>query len=694
MENDQSFINYTGTNYPYGELHAYTDGNPLLSNFIKLLPFLKPFSMALFNLSLILSFLFCALLLVKIFRELEVTGLLSCLASVSIAVLCPQMARLAGHLALSYSFIIPLTIYSLILFEKRERKLFHSLVLAFFLLCFFFIHQYLGMMASSLVFLYWVIRFLVMRDLISKSFLLFLIQAVCPVLIYFLYLKFTDTHQNRPSDPYGFLYFTANIESVFISTMPPFRHFLSLIYKIKIQNWEGASYVGVTTLIVLFYIPFLLYKKRASLKTMLRDNILFRILFQLIIASLILLLFAMAYPFKWNMEWLLDYFPFVKQFRAPGRFAWVFFFVITIFSTVIISRHFFVRLSKTIRLSLCVLFIALFFIEGIPFHSTLSKNLFSKNCFEIRYVDAELQQIISQVKKENAQAIIPLPFFHIGTDYYNFEGTNKIRKAAFVVSYHTKLPLMANPTPRTSFTESKKLIQLISNDLVEKPIKYDLDSLRSFLILYSKDKLSDEESALLEKGDILIETSNYMVKKISYQALFATQVQKKESFFLANKNNLSSKYGHFITDSSYFFFADYNSLPGKRLSGTFNKENVLFQIPPNTLEKDKCYEISFWYSGHVNNDLFIKENGVVIRERNIDRMPNIVDGETVATLTFKAEHPENAYSFAIKEDLTSGDPYYIDNLMIRCQTNDAYELKEDTIFTINNFKVPAGHRKR
>ncbi|MGZ3883292.1 MAG: hypothetical protein ACXVPD_03655, partial [Bacteroidia bacterium] len=650
VQNDSSFINYTGTNYPYGELHAYTDGNPLLGNFIKLVPFLKPWSVALFNLSLILSFLFCALLLVKIFREFEVPALLNCIASTGIAILCPQMMRLAGHLALSYSFTIPLIIYILILFEKKERKLFHSLLLAFFLLCFFFIHQYLGMIASSFVFLYWTVRFFTTRGFIPKSLFLFFIQSICPVLFYFLYLKFTDTHQNRPSDPYGFMYFTANIESIFISTMPPFRHFLSLIYKIRIQNWEGAAYVGVTTLIALFYTPFLLYKKKSILKTKLQDSISLRILFCMATASVILLLFSMAYPFKWNMEWLLGYFPFVKQFRAPGRFAWVFFFVITILSTIIISKHFFIRLPETLRLTLCALLLVLFSIEGIPFHKALTKHLFVANCFAINRVDTDLLNIMSRIKKGSAQAIIPLPFFHIGTDYYNFEATNKIRKAAFVLSYHTNLPLMANPTPRTSFTESEKLIQIISNDLIEKPIKHDVDSLKSFLILYSKDKLSDEESLLLEKGELITETGGYILKEISYKDLFANQVQKKKNFFLANKNRMQYTQGHFITDTSYFLFLNYDSLPHGRLEDRFNEGTPLFYIAPNMLEKNKIYELTFWYSGPVNNTLLVKENDLVIKTRNIDCMPNIVEGKMVATITFKAEHPEYTYSFSLNED--------------------------------------------
>jgi hypothetical protein len=518
--NDTSFVNFTGVNYPFGELHAYTDGMPILSNFIRVFSFLKPYSIPIFNLTLILSFFLCAILLVKIFQEFKLPKIHVVLASIGITLLCPQMLRLGGHLALSYSFFLPLIIYLMLLYEKGERGLFVTLLISFALTCFFFIHPYLGMIACSFLFVYWIVKFSLRGVQLKKTFLHFLLQSIVPMLYYFAYVKLTDSHINRPEEPYGFLFYTANIESIFISTMPPLRHFLSQIYKIKIQNWEGIAYVGTTTTIAFFYLLFLFFRKRELIKVKLKENVVLRTFFYFGISAVLLLLFSMGYPFKWNMESLLEYVSFVKQFRAPGRFAWVFFFVGTISSTVIISKFFFPQLPKNVRTIIGCLLIFFFLVEAVPFHNYYSKRWFVKNCFKYELVDPELKKVITAAQSRKAQSILPLPFFHIGTDKYDILGTDKIKSSVAIVSYHASLPIMAGFSPRTSLTETQELLQLISSDSKEKVIKKHLDPTRPFLVLYSKEPIGSGENLLLMKGNVILETPNYVLKEITFQQMF------------------------------------------------------------------------------------------------------------------------------------------------------------------------------
>ncbi|MBL7931656.1 MAG: hypothetical protein JNL60_07135, partial [Bacteroidia bacterium] len=117
---DTGYSEYSGTNYPYGELFIYTDGNPLLAGLVKTLPFLKPYSIAIYNISLLLSFILCAYFLFRIFRQFEITVSVSMLAAVGITVLCPQALRLTGHISLAYNFILPLVIFLFLLYEKKS----------------------------------------------------------------------------------------------------------------------------------------------------------------------------------------------------------------------------------------------------------------------------------------------------------------------------------------------------------------------------------------------------------------------------------------------------------------------------------------------------------------------------------------------------------------------------------------------
>ena len=109
-------------------------------------------------------------------------------------------------------------------------------------------------------------------------------------------------------------------------------------------------------------------------------NIVFLLL--LAFASFVLLLFSMGYPFKLGGEGILDAIPFIKQFRSPGRFAWVFYFVATIGSTIILSKYFLVKVNNYVRNTLVSAILILFTVEAFPFHQQIKERGFVKNCFD------------------------------------------------------------------------------------------------------------------------------------------------------------------------------------------------------------------------------------------------------------------------------------------------------------------------
>ncbi len=698
VHNDTLFIDYSGSNYPFGENHGYTDGNPLLSNLLRLLPVFNRYSIGVFNLSMLLSFVFCAFILFKIFKELKVTDVYAVIASVGLSFLCPQVFRLSGHFTLSYGFCIPLIIYLLLKFERHQNL--SNFWISFSTLCFLFIHPYLGMITTSFLLFYWFIKVLADVKNFKKNIICLVFQAILPLAIYFIFTRITDTHSDRVAKPYGFFHSNSSIETVFISTHKPFRHFLSMIYKIKGQNYEGVAYVGITSVFFLFYILILAMFKIKTIPTYLREHPRARTYLWMTLSSVILLLFSMGYPFKLNMNWLLEYVPVLQQFRVPGRFAWVFYFIVTIAVTVFISKHFMVKANKLLRLVLCSAFLLLFLFEAIPFHISTSKQLFPKNCFNERYLDKELIEIIKLIKEKKPQSVIPLPFFHIGTDYFNIPGTDKIIKASLVTCYHSKTPLMANLTPRNSLTEAENLIQIVSNDLIEREIKSKIKKTSPFFILYSKEQLSDEEATLFAKGKMLLESQNYIVKEIRSEDLFSNSTHQKQHEFVQKRPGLILKDGFMLNEDSYFYFANYDSTENKAYQGiaTGKVNTTLLSIVPSSLTKETTYEVSFWYKTKdrldLDNILSVKEisqtnDTIVLSSKNIKGMINIQHQNILATLAFKTEHPENKIIITLNGISDREKVFYVDNLMVRAKNNDVYQLSysaasKDSILKINN----------
>ncbi len=104
----------------------YTDCHPAMAFFLKIttsiFPSLSHYTIGILNLTLLLSLVLTSLLLYLIFKKIGISQLIATLGAFSIMVLSPQLFRLTGHLSLSYSFFIPLTIYLILLFEEKEQK--------------------------------------------------------------------------------------------------------------------------------------------------------------------------------------------------------------------------------------------------------------------------------------------------------------------------------------------------------------------------------------------------------------------------------------------------------------------------------------------------------------------------------------------------------------------------------------------
>lgn len=691
VQNDKSYLDYSGSNYPFGEDHSFTDGNPLLGNFIRFFSFLKPYSIAIFNLTLIGSFFLCGWLLLRIFLLLKNPELLSIIAALGITILCPQSLRLAGHLALSYNFVIPLVIYLLLLHELKGASNKLAILISLALTLIFFIHPYLGMISTSLILIYWLLKTLLS---INKTNLLNLIlQGLAPLLIYLIFIKVTDTKADRPQNPYGFLYFTSNIETVFISIFPPFRHFLSQIYKIRGQNWEGIAYVGITSLIAgLFFIYYFIRHKSKCILLIKKDKSVHHITL-LFISTLPLLLFSMGIPFKWGFESLLETFPLIKQFRAPGRFAWPFFFMTTIISSLIISKLFFTKLNRYLRYFSASLILLLFIVDGIPFHHSMNGFLNKKNPFNIHELNNVEKTLLSSIP-ENVQALLPLPYFHYGSDFYSFEGSEKIKRMASILSFHRKIPMMANFTPRTSLKETVNLVHLFADDKIKKNVIQELDPNKPIVVLYSKESLLLEEQNLLDKCKILYQGNEFVLAELSINSFSVNTNEREINFFTKNKEKLITNKELFTSDSSFIFFNDYNSKPDKVYSGILNQTNMIAELLPNSLVKDKTYELSFVYTPDhydaMNNVVKIKAESLLgdslttISSRNLNTMPNYINGSIIAKLTFNTQSPSQKHVI-ILEGLRKSKPhnFTIDNLLIRELNNKVFRLGSQNPIKIN-----------
>ena len=161
-----------------------------------------------------------------------------------------------------------------------------------------------------------------------------ILQAIIPLGTVYLVIKLTDTHLGRIDIP--FIY---NYQASFYSVFLPNHSYLKPFYELFIdlspqenQRWfEIGNYIGLSTnsgyrsLLCDFDLPTYPLQKMGlehpsyPNKTLSCSFLLSRCCYLL-----------MAFPFQYDMDFL---FPTpLKQFLALGRFAWPFYFLISVFS--------------------------------------------------------------------------------------------------------------------------------------------------------------------------------------------------------------------------------------------------------------------------------------------------------------------------------------------------------------------------
>lgn len=715
-------------NYPYGESFLYLDCQPLLTVILQGLsvpfPSVSSYSIGIINFLMIFSIFLSSVFLYLLFNNLNVHKLLSVAGALSISVLSPQILRISSHLALSYSFFIPLSLYLFIKFTQSEYKVRWSVLLFINNLSWFFIHAYLGMIITSFLLLFFLFDFIFYNKSNYRKSIQWLyisLQTFLPIISFWLFITLTDNHLGRTNNPYGFLVYTASINSIFLPNHPPLRHYIETY---SIGSWEGWVYIGAGSVftILFFFIRrfFLLFRKKVSTNVVFQNK---QFIVPALLASLVLLFLSLGYPFKWKMEYLLDWLPFLKSFRASGRFAWVFYYVITISSIYYWSQLLKSNKKNFVFLAIAIVLPISYFWEGIAYHKEFSNKLqTNSNLFDRTQLTGSLYRGLEYARNNEYQAIIPLPYYHIGSENFTKSATNKIYRLSMILSYHSGIPLMSNYSTNTSIPESKKLVQIISPGFYQpKLVREDIDSDKPFLIIYSNEGLSEFEKSILERGKKLYNDNDYSMFSITPDELFRNTSEEEIRNFEMLRNNLIAYNGFLITAKDDFkpvasdAIISYNSFEDSpqelafRGNGSYLADmknyNRLANIDISRIKKESPYIVSFWMyneGGKYGQDVL---NSMVFLEVEFPTIDNkwlsltnparscVINGSwSLIELEFKLPDYADGLTLLLKGDNSSIKNAIIDDVLIRAKDTDVYKvIKEEngnvTELFKNNHKI-------
>ncbi len=596
---DSSYDEFSGMNYPWGESIYFTDSQPPLTNFIKFIDSnvfnCDNFTVGIINFMIIFSFFLSMVFIFLILKKFKIPDWYAIIVSIFITLLSPQIVRMAGHFSLGWIFWIPLMIYLTILIIEKKSFIVSSIFGAVTLLA-SLMHMYFFVFSAALM-LICLIEYVIRNknlNAFSKSLFHFLIQIIIPFII--IQLIMTDNQPDRTMHPFGFYGYRAYPGTVFLPFGKWYTPFITELHFTKKYSWEGISYIGLISSVGFW---FMLVKWMVNLFKQNR-NFSFtnnRKLDVLFWASFLLLLFSFGLPFILGLESIRNSFGFLSQLRGVGRFAWLFYYVINIIVWIKIFNEIFIRKNRVKAIIITGL---LFFIMGFEALDYSVKNINNINNEISQLADennvSELNQWISKIDSHKYQAMIPFPFFHIGSESIWMDPYCGIDKQIFIASLKTGLPFIGSMMGRTSISQSYMSVEISLAPWDNYRIVDEFIGEKPLLLLVAKcDKLNQNEKYIIGKSSFITESPDLFFYELQLDSLrkIPKELQFQQKYqslidSIENESNSGEKNCFIVRTGN--LFSDGKYLEGVKLPKRFE---LLYQSEMEMLKGSEYY-IRFW----------------------------------------------------------------------------------------------------
>lgn len=697
---DTTYMRCNSMNYPYGEHVFFTNNQPLISNSIKFISRnivdISDYTLGILNFMMLFCLVIAPLILYLIFTEIGVVSLLAIPASLGIAFLSPQIDRFGGHFNLCYVCVIPLMIYLVMRFFKKPGFLLSGLIFLTAMAAALTHFYFYGFLAALLIFFYG--AYLAGNEnLFSKKYtwaVHLFIQVILPFLILQAFY-ISDHVTDRPAYPWGFLYYRAYPQSIFLPLGKPYGQFLHHFVKTNFIDWEGYAFVGTVaaTGMVVFLVRTCvkIIKGRFMEITRVTSNTQLNILFW---ASLVLLLYSFGLPFILGLEWLIDLIGPVRQMRGIARFSWLFFYVMNIV-TVYWLWEAWKKANR--RLWVVVLMIiAMMVLFYDAYYQVRNRGRSLENNIPA-LVDRNLSEPENQwIKRHDLtryQALIPMPYYHIGSENIWIDGGCDIVPASFIAIKNSGLPGMGVMLSRTSISQTVENVSLMLGPSGNALHMERFSSEKPFLLMAARcDLLSEHERQMIGRGRRIDSTGKFDLYEMPFRAF--RDIADSVAGAVASEFNGPGLFDHsgFKTTDSIvnFHFSNFDSLPNSAAfegtacyQGKAKDFNEIFSGKIPAADTSRTYVLSFWMN-NVRSDLYAR-TVVIMTEK--DTSGNVVFYETypasknftmvsgnwvLVRLKFRLKSPENTFSASVQNSILRNKPLEIDNLLIAPRDEKIY----------------------
>lgn len=622
---DSTYWHSTSMNYPYGEQVFFTGNQPALSNplrWARLMGLdLSNYTLGIINGMMLLGLLLGAVFIYLLMTSLGLPSWYSVLVAPAIALLSPQLARMGGHFSLSYVCAIPAMLYFVHRFDRKPGFRTSSII-GLIVLWGFGSHIYLAGFFAAILICYWIYAFVRPEDTLSRQQkgLHLGLQLLIPIVLFFVVAWITDPVSDRSAYPWGFLQFRAYPASIFLPLGKPYGQWLYRFSDFSYIEWEGVAYLGLVATIGILT-SLLIFIRKIFLQNIsgafqISHNTHLNVFFWMSVLSLF---WAMGLPFILGLQDLVHFIGPLKQMRGIARFAWIFFYV----ANILVFYQLWYLHHTSIRRGLWILLL----VGGISmlyYDAWLNAHFWSKvvrnELTELndRANTLEENQWVHQLDAERYQAIIPLPYFHVGSENTWVVAECQIDRFAQIVSWKTGLPNMGVMLSRTSLSQTFNSVQLFQEPYRQPQILDQMNSLKPLLLVVSKDcdKLKPPQQQLVDKARYIASNSSFALYELAFadlaklaEGLYEQVMQEKLNTPLFAHHDMWTN-GETL-DFVYLDVASTSSTPGYFAPGSLEQnlgsKAVFFEQPIPAIDPEKDYVVSFWISDYTQ-DLFLRSS--------------------------------------------------------------------------------------
>jgi len=728
---DQSYLKFDGMNYPFGEHVLMADTQPPVSFSIKFISDhiidISDFTIGILNLFMLFSIVVAAIFIYMILYEFSIKNWYSILVACGISFLSPQIFRFSGHYSLSFVFVIPVILYLLTIFYKNPSYK-KSIIISLYILIMGSFHLYHYSFTAFLLIFFWLVQIITIRKYRKPVFFSthIFIQIIVPFLILQSILFFTDSVNDRTSYPWGFLVYRSDWEGIFLRGAQLNWDWLKDQIHFSQIEWEGYSYIGIiatvmylmiftvfacvpfynvnlSLMIVVFIIGLIIhiFMKRKFRFFSFTD---LRVLNILLWASIIALLISFAWPFVFNPEMVSHIGP-LKQFRGIGRFAWIFFYIINI--AAFIYLYYLKFPNGLVKKLLLVVAVMLLYYDVYTNNSNHQDTLNNSiEYFSDRNNNEDLNQWIKEINLEDYQAIIPIPYFHVGSENFWYAPQCDADKFAFIVSLKTGLPITGVMMGRTSINQTIENLQIFLEPFNRPPIFEKYSNRKDFLVIFPPCELINEfEKRVLSQCSLVTSTKDFKIFKLpfkSFKNLSKSVIENVKDKITKQKLFQGKRF--LISDSlATFDFINYNDQKnnfGLRGNGALELNardfNTIYDGKPTIYGDDSLFMFSFWFGG-INKDVYprtvietvISDSAGVqyrVEYTNINRQVTQIDSNwALVEVPFQLKNPEDQIKVTIWNHDLRNDILFLDDLMVRPAGLNVYLISKKFIMKNNRF---------